>query len=329
MPLINYLGKSKGFIERATQETIRKILLRFCHGLSILMYHRVTHSSLDPQLLTVTPERFAEHVAFLKKTGRLLTMGQFEDILQKSGSFPPRSTLITFDDGYADNYKEALPILEQAGAEAFFFISTGNIGTRKEFWWDNLERIFIVNQTPKQLSIRVAGKTYDLPTDNPYNRAIAYRQFHKILKPLDLDTREKIIDSLLAWASLSLDGRETHRSMTKEEVKLLSESRAVHIGAHTKNHVMLSSLSREKQKTEMATAKESLENITGKTVDYFSYPFGDKNSYTKETIRICRELGFRVAFSGFNGIVTKKTNPFELPRVIARNWDITELQKNI
>src|SRR3989344_7769160 len=229
MPLINYLGKSKGFIERSAQETVRKISRRFNLGLSILMYHRVTNFSLDPQLLTVTPERFAEHVAFLKKTGSLLTIGQFEDILKKGVSFPPRSTLITFDDGYADNYKEALPILEQAGAEAIFFISTANIGTGKEFWWDNLERIFVGGQVPERLTIQIEGQTYDLPTENVRNRTFAYRQFHKILKPLALDTREKAIENLLAWANLPLDGRETHRSMTEKEVRLLSESSSARI----------------------------------------------------------------------------------------------------
>src|SRR3989338_9900165 len=328
MPLINYLGKSKGFIERSARETVRKISRHFNLGLSILMYHRVTHFSLDPQLLTVTPERFAEHVAFLKKTGRLLTIGQFEDVLKKGDLFPPRSTLITFEDGYADNYKEALPILEQAGAEAIFFISTANIGTRKEFWWDNLERIFVGGPVPARLTIQVKERTYDLPTENVRNRTFAYRQFHKILKPLNHQTREEIISKLLAWASLPIDGRETHRSMTEEEVKLLSKSCAAHIGAHTENHVMLASLSKEDQKREITVSKETLEAITVKTVKYFSYPFGDKVDYAKETVEICNNLGFTAAFGGFYGRVKKTRKPFELPRIIARNWNVTDLKKN-
>ena len=293
------------------------------------MYHRVTHFFLDPQLLTVTPERFAEHVAFLKKTGRLLTIGQFEDVLKKGDLFPPRSTLITFDDGYADNYKKALPILKRADAEAIFFISTANIGTRKEFWWDNLERIFVGNSVPARLSIRIAEKVYDLPTENARNRTFAYRQFHKILKPLDHQMREEVMNKLLTWANLSIDGRETHRSMTEEEVRLLSKSSAAHIGAHTKNHIMLSSLSSENQKVEIAEGKEDLERMTGKTVRYFSYPFGGKSDYTRETVEICKDLGFTAAFGGFHGIVRKGTAVFELPRVIARNWSVPELQKNI
>lgn len=329
MRLIRHLGRNKGILEKHATKTVRKISRLLRPGLTVLMYHRVTNLPRDPQRLSVTPEKFEAQLMFLKREGRIMSIDQFDKILETGKKFPAKSVLITFDDGYADNFLEAKPILEKLNIQALFFISTGNIGTHKEFWWDNLERTFLGGKTPTKLSTPVENRTYEMPTENDHERTLTYRQFHKILKPLKPEAREITIENLLKWADLPQDGRETHRSMTQEEIKLLSESPVAKIGAHTRNHVMLSSLSPEDQRKEVVDSKNILETITGKPVIYFSYPFGGKDDYTKNSVEICKNLGFTSAFGGFYGIVRSAKNRFELPRIIARNWSVSELQKNI
>src|SRR3989442_764622 len=109
----------------------------------VLLYHRVANLETDPQLLAVSPDNFDAHLAALKNNFNPLTVAQFEGLIASGKTFPPRSVLITFDDGYADNYQNALPMLEKHDLQALFYICTGNLGTDREFWWDEAERLLL------------------------------------------------------------------------------------------------------------------------------------------------------------------------------------------
>ena len=95
---------------------------KFADAVPVLMYHHVTP---NPGLVTVAPETFEDHMAFLAKDGyTALTADQFVDFLQGSFQAPRRSVLITFDDGYLDNYVYAYPILKSHGLHATIFCVT-------------------------------------------------------------------------------------------------------------------------------------------------------------------------------------------------------------
>src|SRR4051794_28319151 len=99
----------------------------------VLIYHRVTVLADDPQLLAVSPDKFRAQLEILKRYPIL----RFEDDWSKVRQ---PSIVITFDDGYADNHREALPILTEYGLPATFFVTAGAVGSNSEFWWDELER---------------------------------------------------------------------------------------------------------------------------------------------------------------------------------------------
>jgi peptidoglycan/xylan/chitin deacetylase (PgdA/CDA1 family) len=89
----------------------------------VLLYHRVTTLTSDPEMLSVSPDNFRAQMRHLKETVPLV---RFEEDWTKVSK---PAVAITFDDGYADNALEALPILEEVGVPATFFVSTGTIGT--------------------------------------------------------------------------------------------------------------------------------------------------------------------------------------------------------
>ncbi|MEK9772083.1 MAG: polysaccharide deacetylase family protein, partial [Opitutae bacterium] len=91
------------------------------------------------------PENFEQHLIFLKENYELIsTQTLKERIITKNLS--NRSICLTFDDGYYDNFSEALPILEKYQIPATIFVCTGNIGTENEFWWDMLENLLLANK---------------------------------------------------------------------------------------------------------------------------------------------------------------------------------------
>ena len=112
----------------------------------------------------------------------------------------------------------------------------------------------------------------------------------------------------------------THRRLTTTEIPLLATGDLITIGAHTVHHPVLSTLLPEQQRQEIWQNKQQLELLSGQPVETFAYPYGTHGDYNQDTITILQELGFKVACSNFPGLITGKTDWFQLPRLIVRNW---------
>jgi peptidoglycan/xylan/chitin deacetylase (PgdA/CDA1 family) len=283
----------------------------------VLVYHRVTTLSSDPQLLAVSPENFRAQMKYLKDRFPLV---RFEDDWSR---VKRPSIAVTFDDGYADNVLEALPILEEVGAPATFFVSTGNLNAINEYWWDELERIIMEDRPfPEKFTLNDSRFGRGWPTATPAGREILYRELHPLVKQLDPASREDWLMQLRQWAQAGETGRQAYRAMTGDELRRLARSKWVTIGAHTVSHTPLSVLSEEQQREEIVSSKLQLETLLGTEIRVFSYPFGRKCDYNRASVRICREEGFVKAASNFPGQVHRWTDPYQLPRQLVRNWEI-------
>jgi peptidoglycan/xylan/chitin deacetylase (PgdA/CDA1 family) len=283
----------------------------------VLVYHRVTSLSSDPQLLAISPENFRAHMKHLKSNFPIV---RFED---DWSNVKEPSIAVTFDDGYADNVIEALPILEEIGVPATFFISTGNLDTMHEYWWDELERIIMGERDlPERFTLISTDFRQDWPTASPASRETFYQQLLPLMMQLDPARREEWLIQLRQWAQVGEKGREAYRAMTSDELRYLAGSEWVTIGAHTVTHTPLSILTIEKQREEILSSKHQLETLIGKEIKTFSYPFGRKKDYDRTSIHLCREAGFIKAASNFPGQVHRWTDQYQLPRHLVRNWDI-------
>lgn len=308
----------------------------------VLCYHRVASLDRDPQLLAVTPQHFGEHLNYLSE--------HFEPVaLERVRDPEPSAKLavaVTFDDGYADNLIAARPLLEEHRVPATVFVCTGNLGTRREFWWDELERILLEPETlPAQLdlSVRDARITRDLPVDyvdapawnvldrsDPTPRHALYREIAPLIRPLPPAERDAVVAELRSWAGLSELGRESHRSLTEGEVATLASSRYVGIGAHTVNHPVLASLGADAQRDEIETSRNMLKTLTGgASVDNFAYPYGGANDYDSRTLRILSEAGVANACTTTPRPVVGGEEPLQIPRILVRDWDTAEFQQRL
>jgi peptidoglycan/xylan/chitin deacetylase (PgdA/CDA1 family) len=113
--------------------------------------------------------------------------------------------------------------------------------------------------------------------------------------------------------------------MTIEEAGTLAESTMATVGAHGVTHTALSALSRERQGEELAGSKRKLESWFGREVSVFAYPYGGRSYYTRESMRLCGEAGFRkAAAANFPGQAHRWTHPFEIPRQMVLDWSADE-----
>ena len=282
----------------------------------ILIYHRVTNLPADPEMIAVAPENFRRQMHYLKQNFRLLRLDEDWSDLREP------AVVVTFDDGYADNLLEALPILEEQEVPATFFVSTGLLGTTRDFWWHRLETLLLRDgdfPSGFRLNDSLYGRSWDSAT--PDQRKALYASLCLLMRKLDPERQERWLEQLENWAGVTEIRENPHRCLTREELLQLADSPWATIGAHTVTHAALSALNEAQQREEIFSSKRELEEIIGKPITVFSYPFGRKCEYNRTSIRLCREAGFHRTASNFPGQMHKWTDPMQLPRHLVRNWD--------
>lgn len=291
----------------------------------VLLYHRVVDLEHDPQQLSVSPLRFDEQLGLLKERFRVLTVEEFEHHLLCRKRFPKNSILITFDDGYADNHVHARPILEKHGLQGLFFIASGYIGSGREYWWDELERLFLLDlHVPSELDVERGGVRVNWAS--PPGRDLLQAHYERLLgslRALPSGTRDDLL-GILRDRMVSPSARASHLPMDHAALKAFAASPFVVIGAHTVGHPSLGRISEEEQRREITRSKRDLEEWIGIPVTRFAYPFGTPTDFTERTMRITREAGFRHAAANHPGIAHARSPHFAYHRLLVRDWGTTE-----
>lgn len=315
--MTQYFHKVYNSAEYAARAAINLVLNLVDPPVVVLAYHRVTTLHSDPEMLAVTPDNFRAQMLYLKKTFPIV---RFDE---NWGKTPKPAVAITFDDGYADNALEALPILEELGIPATFFVSTGTIGTTQEFWWDELERLILSGRTvPSRFTLHDSTLQRSWATATGLERQKCYREMVDMITDVDPGRRDGWLSQIRRWAGSGIDTTGSHRSMTVDELRLLAANRLVTIGAHTVTHGRLAALTAPEQREEITTSKKQLESWLGREVTMFSYPFGRTCDYSEETVALCREAGFAKAAANVPGQAHRWTDEFRIPRHLVRNWPV-------
>lgn len=315
----------------------------------ILVYHRVVDLERDPQLLAVSPASFEAQMSILAENCRVISLDRLLAGLRRR-IVPDGSVVVTFDDGYSDNLTNAEPILAAHGVPATVFVSSGYVEARREFWWDELERIVLGPGTlPATVELRTSARDFserltgDLSyspeqarDDSAWNvlaataspRQDLYRRLAAFMRPLPVADRETALRQLRALARVDPAAgdpghtpRPTHRQLTPEEVSTLDASPVVDVGAHSLNHTLLSGRTLREQRDEIVGDRDALGVMCRRQVRTFSYPYGGLDDYTGDTMEIVRGAGFAGACSNHLGVVKPWTDRFRLPRNTVRDWD--------
>ncbi len=320
---------------------------RFTSRALILMYHRIADVDLDPWSLCVTPQHFAEHLTILQKYAKPISLQQLTQA-HRQGKIPQRAVVITFDDGYVDNLDNAKPLLEKFNIPATVFITTGEVGKNREFWWDELERVLLKpGRLPDKLCLEINGSTHswelgaavdysegEYQSDRarnawdgePGSRLAFYYSVWEQLRPIPAFERQQLQDQIIAWASAEPTPRPSYRPLVREEVRTLAQGGLVEIGAHTVTHPFLSAHDVTFQRDEIQQSKADLEALLEHSVNSFAYPFGD---YAPDTVPLIPEAGFNCACSTVQHTVWRHSDCYQFPRFAVENWNSKEFEKRL
>jgi peptidoglycan/xylan/chitin deacetylase (PgdA/CDA1 family) len=296
----------------------------------ILLYHRVTELRLDPQQLSVSPAHFDEHLQVLRSDFAVVPLRQ----VQTCSTSGRPAAAITFDDGYADNVVHAKPLLESHATPATVFVASGAVGSRDVFWWDELERIWLHDRAlPESLELTIGGVRRRWRAESAVkardHRLRMYMELCEALRPLAPDNRDDVVRQLREWSGVSAAARPTHRALSNDELRQLADGPLIEIGAHTVRHPQLGAIPAAKQQIEVLESKRHLERLLERPIVSFSYPFGTRRDYDATTVGLVKTAGFERACANVADRLTRRTSPWELPRILVRDWDGDTFARNL
>jgi len=312
----------KDFVAHGLEATgLRSLLsrLRVWRGILTLNYHRVGHaevSPFDPELFSATPEEFAKQVRFLKAWCDVIVPDDLETARQERRG---RFALITFDDGYIDNFTDALPILQAHGIRATFFLATGFLDRPRVPWWDEIAWMTRVDAPITIASGPWLPEPLELDPATPETALLRLNQAYHRFPPA---SRDAYLDFLGEATGRGRAGAGPARGlwMTWEMVRQLRAAGMV-LGGHTNEHVLLSEQSPERQRDELETCLRRIDLEAGVRPDAVSYPYGSPGSFDSTTRACLEQASIRHAFSYYGGYGRPDFwDPYDIPRIAVERY---------
>ncbi|MFI5445925.1 polysaccharide deacetylase family protein [Polaromonas sp. UC242_47] len=285
--------------------------------LSVLIFHRVLP---EPDVLfpdEMHARRFAEVCSWIRLWFNVLPLDQAVMHL-KAGTLPARAACITFDDGYADNFQVALPILQQHGLAATFFIATGFLDGGR-MWNDTLIET-VRGSTAAWLDCSSLGLgQYPVATLAEKQATIAL-----LIDKIKYRAQAQRVNLTEQIAGLARVALPPDLMMNSPQLKAMRQA-GMQIGAHTVSHPILASLTDAQARQEISDSKCFLEQLLGERVGLFAYPNGKPGEdYSPQTVAVVRSLDFDAALSTAWGASRQNDEPLELRRFTP--WDKTRLR---
>jgi len=288
----------------------------------VLMYHEVLSDDEPIDAWTVVKETdFALQMDYLRSHFSVVSLDEaYKKMSHKSIQNNKNLAVVTFDDGYAGNGKVVLPIIESIGIPITIFVSTGAVLNQRINWYD---RIITAFQSDKEIivDLKVYGlDIYIICPQFPGERKwTEIERLLSALKSLTPNKREESVEYILekfgSLQAMSL------ASLTVSEIKQMSKSPFVTIGAHSHCHSILTQLETKRVRESIKQSKTLLEEWTGLPVNHFAYPNGN---YNTDIIEVLRETGFATAMSTSTQLWDASVSPYAIPRIGIGRFDSFE-----
>jgi peptidoglycan/xylan/chitin deacetylase (PgdA/CDA1 family) len=307
----------------------------------VLMYHRINISHNDPWQLSVSPKNFEQQLQVLKRFYNVIPLSQFLE--QRQGQvFKKNTVCLTFDDGYADNYYEARPLLIKYDCPATFFISSELVDTNEWFWWDELALLILTSaKLPAQLTLRFPNEIFHYHIDHQEltgaeriqirdwsypqppssQRCALYLAIWERLQPLQLSEIQIVLQQIRDWLAYSPTLDKANSPMTSLQLESLFNCSLFSAGIHTASHPLMAHQSEETQKIEIQKCAAFLKPYSkGKSLP-IAYPYGN---YNAETLSIVAGMDISAGFTTSPSLVGAGSNAFTLGRFQAKDCGTAE-----
>jgi len=287
---------------------------------AVLIYHDLSKDDDFPSWLRVKKSTFESHIGQLKK---ICNFVHPSDLFQKDELSNNRlNVLLTFDDGFVNQYALALPILQKFKVPALFFLSTENIETGEIFWFDRvvipIQALRIENLDLRHLGLR----NYHFCASDGARRWSDIQVLLEDIKSKGNGSPSKVKRIFEYFDNRFKDiirrARQIHRPLTQDEVRNMKASNLCYFGSHSHRHEILTYLNDDEIRENLIKSREFLEKLLGEDIVHFAYPNGDTDFRVS---KLCRECGYEYGYGTSSGLLRRNAIAMNIPRIGVGGYD--------
>jgi peptidoglycan/xylan/chitin deacetylase (PgdA/CDA1 family) len=279
--------------------------------LLVLNYHRIgdpAECPYDPGTYSATAEQFDAQITYLARRFRIVSLPEALEVLVRGTKWP--AILITFDDGYLDNYELAFPILKSHSTSGTFFLPTSLVGTDRVPWWDAIAYM-LRNSRHRCIQLSyLAPLQVDLGLFRPALRTVLSR-----FKSPAMRDEKRFLEELASATGVEVpQTAQKPLFMSWNNVKEMAAA-GMDFGSHTHSHQLLAKLPPDRQLWELVHSRECIRRHAGLDVTTLAFPVGGRTTFSEETQDALAQAGYRGAFSFYGGVnIPKHTTMFNIHR---------------
>jgi len=281
----------------------------------ILSYHSVSdHRDQNFRYvapnIAVSPRVFESHIAFLSRNYRIISLDDVVAWINGATSLPRQAVVITFDDGYRDNFLYAYPILKKYGVTGTFYVVTDAIGNAHPLW--TCEVRDLVHQAREgHITLSCVGsQRLDLSDEEAKKQTI--QTVSRIMRCSNKKARRVLLQEMREKLARKEESPRHDVMMNWDELREMKQG-GMCIGSHSMSHPLLPEIPQEDAAIEIAGSKAKIEEELGAPVAHLAYPNPGGSVHVNEKVKaLVRHAGYLTARKVFKGSVSQDSDLFEL-----------------
>jgi peptidoglycan/xylan/chitin deacetylase (PgdA/CDA1 family) len=285
--------------------------------LVILNYHRATEGDLRRHLLYLRQHYHLMHIE--------AALEALYEPRKPGWSRGDRhiSLVLTFDDGYRDNYTHASALARELQVPLSLYLVPGYIESGDYFWWGEGERLV---RRARVTEVHLEGKVYYLKRQQDRSHLVQWIDA-RLRYAQSVREREAFLEEVRETLKVPSSVRQEEEPalpLTWEQIQEMEESGWISFGAHTMHHPILAYLSDPQEvQNEVEQCRKALQHRLGHEVRSFAYPVGQMQHISEEVVEAVQQAGYTWALTTQYGFNTPRTNPYLLHRIevdVDQHW---------
>lgn len=298
--------------------------------LRILAYHRIWDEAaadfaFDEQLISATSEEFQRQMDWARRHFQVLSFADLHGCDKEDRPWPRRALIVTFDDGYADNYTHAFPILKELNLPATIFLSTSYMDQPRLFWWDAIAYCVKHTRLPQFSLPGDSTEAFSLQGQCAKQKAINKILHH--VKSVPEEEKDCFMKKLPELLQVTLpDDISSANQLNWQQVQEMSDNR-IEFGGHSLTHPILTNISATQLDEEIAGSRQAIEAHINQEVLVFSFPNGQSSPVVQAAVE---RAGYAYSTAYFAGVAHPSKGRHGLPRIaVETDFSFAVFQANL
>lgn len=283
---------------------------------TVIMYHRVIDDSRrdlansNPGII-VSPTTFDMHMRSLRQHFNPIALELLQANIENGVPLPERSCLVTFDDGWIDNYQVAFPIIRKYQIPVTIFLPTDYISANLIFWQEEIVmRLSNILNSGDDDTLKRLASAIDIDCAGPAMTHKDIQRYATGLKTGPDSEVGRVLDYIRAVNCLSDDAPHYNRYLSWDQVEEMRDA-GISFASHAQSHQILNKVSDEVCRKELVSSRAILEEKMGSPIRAVAYPNGN---YDERVLDAARDAGYVLGFTTGGGLFDSDSDALAIPR---------------